>query len=318
MGVGPIGLKTISLASVLAVATPLIAPHAQAATSGHKRAASHHAASYHASVQRGRFHHEYVHREQIRLPHVLVHPEYGRFVIGHHIARWEPASHLAFGAEATDDVVIRHGIARRMGRVSHWVARGGISCVPFARSDSGIDLVGDAWQWWNLAAGVYARGRVPELRSVLAFKSNPHMRLGHVAVVSRIINRREIAIDQANWWSDGMRGNVSRDVPVVDVSEANDWTAVRVGLGYGGTFGAVYPTHGFIYDRPDNGVISADVTAPAPQPQLNPAPRDLRPAVERPWKTYEEVAEAPETPPGRRSVLRAVNSRRTVDDPAQR
>ena len=47
-----------------------------------------------------------------------------------------------------------------------------------------------------------------------------------------------------------MRGGVARSIPVVDVSEANDWTAVRVGLGRSGEFGSVYPTYGFIYDRP--------------------------------------------------------------------
>jgi hypothetical protein len=36
--------------------------------------------------------------------------------------------------------------------------------------------------------------------------------------------------------------------------------------------------------------------APAPQPDLNPAPRDLRPAAERGWQAYEEVAEAPVAP----------------------
>jgi len=36
--------------------------------------------------------------------------------------------------------------------------------------------------------------------------------------------------------------------------------------------------------------------APAPQPTLNPAPRDLRPVAERPWQTFEEVAQAPALP----------------------
>ncbi len=72
------------------------------------------------------------------------------------------------------------------------------------------------------------------------------MRLGHVAVVSRVINPREVEVEHANWWSAGMYGGVARNVPVVDVSAANDWTAVRVGVG-GAQFGSVYPTYGFIY-----------------------------------------------------------------------
>ena len=170
---------------------------------------------------------------------------------------------------------------------------GGISCVPFARNDSGISVAGNAWEWWDNAAGVYARGSVPEPGSVLTFRANGRMRLGHVAVVSRIINAREVEVDHANWWGPGMYGGVARNIPVVDVSEANDWTAVRVGLADGEKFGSVYPTYGFIYDRPDTGVMVASHAAPAPQPELNPAPADLRPAAERGWETYEEVAEAP-------------------------
>lgn len=169
----------------------------------------------------------------------------------------------------------------------------GISCVPYARMLSGIEVPGNAWQWWDNAAGSYARGTHPEPGGVLNFRSNPNMRLGHVAVVRKVVNAREVLIDHANWPSGGMRGGVSHSIAVVDVSEANDWSAVRVELGRSGSFGAVYPTYGFIYARPDHGVLEAAVTAPTPQPELNPAPRDLRPVAERPWRTYEEVAEAP-------------------------
>ncbi|HXT82027.1 MAG TPA: CHAP domain-containing protein [Acetobacteraceae bacterium] len=184
----------------------------------------------------------------------------------------------------------------------------GISCVPYAKMVSGIAIAGNAWQWWDNAAGHYARGARPEPGSVLAFRSNHRMPLGHVAVVDRVVNAREIIIDHANWPSPGMRNGVSHDVAVVDVSEANDWTAVRVELGHGGDFGAVYPTHGFIYDRPDAGVITASVTRPTPQRDLNPAPNDLRPAAERPWRTYEEVAEAPATVPHRTTTTLAASS----------
>ena len=185
-------------------------------------------------------------------------------------------------------------------------ARGGLSCVPFARSDSGISVGGNAWQWWDNAAGVYARGSVPEAGSVLTFRSNGRMRLGHVAVVSRVINPREIQIDHANWWG----GTVTRNIPVVDVSEANDWTAVRVGLSRSGEFGSVYPTYGFIYDRPDTGKMVASSHAPAPQADLNPAPSDLRPATERGWQAYEEVAEAPAASQHHKQPVRVAASHR--------
>ena len=215
--------------------------------------------------------------------------------IRHH-ARPPVASHHAHHALTRRIVRVavhnRHHVVYRHVVYRHMVHTAGISCVPFARKDSGIELPGNAWQWWDNAAGVYARGHVPQPGSVLAFRSNPHMRLGHVAVVTRVINPREIEIDHANW----SHGRVSRGIPVVDVSEANNWTAVRVGLGDGDAFGSVYPTYGFIYDRADTGTMVAAVHAPAPEPVLNPAPRDLRPAAERPWKVYEEVAEAPNGP----------------------
>ncbi|MEA2791208.1 MAG: hypothetical protein QOG73_3614, partial [Acetobacteraceae bacterium] len=172
----------------------------------------------------------------------------------------------------------------------------GISCVPYARQVSGIKVTGNAWQWWENASGLYARGDRPEIGSVLNFRSNGRMHLGHVAVVSRIVNPREVTVDQANWPSGGRLGAVSHDVAIVDVSEANNWSAVRVELDRDGSFGSVYPTYGFIYNRPDTGVVLASVARPVPQPDINPVPSDLRPKAERPWHTVEEVAESPATP----------------------
>jgi hypothetical protein len=169
----------------------------------------------------------------------------------------------------------------------------GISCVPYARQISGIQVGGNAWQWWGNAAGVYARGQRPEVGSVLNFRANGRMRLGHVAVVTQVVNPREVIVDHANWPSGGGRGGISRGVAVVDVSEANNWSAVRVELGRESSFGSVYPTYGFIYNRPDTGTMMASVAHPAPQPAINPVPSDLRPMAERPWHTTEEVAEAP-------------------------
>ena len=175
----------------------------------------------------------------------------------------------------------------------------GISCVPYARQVSGIQVAGNAWQWWDNAVGLYARGDRPEAGSVLNFRANGRMHLGHVAVVTRVVNAREVIVDHANWPSGGGFGGVSHNVAVVDVSEANNWSAVRVELGRGGEFGSVYPTYGFIYKRPDTGLVTASVIRPAPQPAINPIPSDLRPVAERPWRTTEEVAEAPARSTGR-------------------
>lgn len=176
----------------------------------------------------------------------------------------------------------------------------GISCVPYAREVSGIQVAGNAWQWWDNAQGLYARGDRPETGSVLNFRANGRMHLGHVAVVTQVVNAREVIVDQANWPS-GMAGygGVSHHVTVVDVSEANNWSAVRVELGHEGQFGSIYPTYGFIYNRPDTGAVMASVARPAPQPVINRVPSDLRPVAERPWHTVEEVAELPSTLPRR-------------------
>ena len=170
---------------------------------------------------------------------------------------------------------------------------GGIQCVTFARADTGIELSGNASAWWDHAAGVYARGTRPEAGSVLNFRANGAMRMGHVAVVNQIVDSRTIEIDHANWGGPGaVRGGISRDISVVDVSPANDWSAVRVALGHSGEYGSIYPTYGFIYNRPDHGTMIASADHTAPMPALNPAPRDLRGrAIDT---AYDEVAEAPD------------------------
>jgi len=131
-----------------------------------------------------------------------------------------------------------------------------IQCVAFAKQDAGIMIRGNARDWWARAAGIYERGSRPEEGSVLSFRSIGRMPLGHVAVVSGIEDSRTIVIDQSHWNSRG----ITRDMEVKDVSENNDWTAVRVQLSHGGAFGSIYPTHGFIYPRPAKGgeVVAAD------------------------------------------------------------
>ena len=208
------------------------------------------------------------------------------------------------------------GRSYRFGHLLHYASFGrqhvaGISCVPFARSESGIALSGNAATWWDEAEGRYARGNAPEAGSVLNFRANASMHLGHVAVVRDVVNTRQIEIDQANWWGPGGgRGRVSRDVAVIDVSPHNDWTAVRVALGNSGSFGSVYPTYGFIYGRAEGSdpaprVTLAEATGDA---ALNPAPRDLRPRGQRTQlaevhpviageQPAEEVAEAPANAP---------------------
>lgn len=122
-------------------------------------------------------------------------------------------------------------------------------CVPFARAASGVEIYGDAWTWWEQADGRYARGHMPRAGAVVVFARSGRLPLGHVAVVSRVVEKRVAMLTHANWSrQNGERGHAEQDVTLFDVSPANDWSEVKVwfrdpdGLG-----GSVYPVDGFIY-----------------------------------------------------------------------
>lgn len=138
-------------------------------------------------------------------------------------------------------------------------ASGGLSCVPYARAVSGLQVSGNGGQWWSNAAGLSDRGQQPEPGSVMVFRASGGMGRGHVAVVRHVVGAREVLIDHANWAGPGIRrGSVMQNVSVVDVSDRNDWTAVKVQVGHDRTsFGRTYPTYGFIYNRPDASANAA-------------------------------------------------------------
>lgn len=118
-------------------------------------------------------------------------------------------------------------------------------CAPFARMMSGISLFGNAGTWWAKAAGKFARGHLPKIGSVMSFMPTSHMRVGHVAMVSEVVSDREVLLTHANW---SRRGGVETNVRAVDVSDAGDWSKVKVW--YHGALGtSVYPVNGFIYSK---------------------------------------------------------------------
>jgi surface antigen len=92
-----------------------------------------------------------------------------------------------------------------------------LQCVPYARKVSGIQLFGDAHTWWD-QAGRYERGFTPKVGAVMSFHAHGAMRLGHVAMVSRIIDPARCLLRHANWSPiNGMRGQPEDDVRAVDV-----------------------------------------------------------------------------------------------------
>jgi hypothetical protein len=142
----------------------------------------------------------------------------------------------------------------------------GLECAPFARALSGVQLRGDAADWWQAAQGQYDRARIPETGGVLVFARSARLPQGHVAVVARVKSDREILVTQANW----EHGRVTADQPVIDVSPDNTWTSVRVWWPGTKQMGSSpYATHGFI--RPPRR-ISPDQIADA-------TPRALRTAL---------------------------------------
>jgi surface antigen len=149
-------------------------------------------------------------------------------------------------------------------------------CVPFARMVSGIDLFGAAASWWRQAVGRYDQGSLPRAGSVLVFKAISSMRSGHVATVSKVVSDRVIEVTHANWSIiDGRRGRIERNVRVIDVSPANDWSQVRVWWAPMQDLGTrSYPTYGFIYSTPapltnlTAAPVMASVTAKSAAPTL--------------------------------------------------
>jgi surface antigen len=141
-----------------------------------------------------------------------------------------------------------------------------LQCVPYAREVSHIELSGDAFLWWAEASGRYARGSVPVEGAVLNFRSIGRMPLGHVAVVTSVVDSRTILVTQANW----VHGSITNDVTMQDVSPNNDWTEVEVELGDSSRWGAAYPTYGFIYNQPANSTV---IAAAAPSDEVAEAPR---------------------------------------------
>lgn len=142
-------------------------------------------------------------------------------------------------------------LARDGGSLLDYVGQ----CVPFAREASGIRIYGDAWTWWEQARGHYQRGDTPKVGAVIVFARTDRLPLGHVAVVSRVVERRVVMLTHANWSRlKGERGHAEQDVTLFDVSADGDWSEVKVwyrdmdGLG-----GGIYPVYGFIYGAPAAG-----------------------------------------------------------------
>jgi hypothetical protein len=128
-----------------------------------------------------------------------------------------------------------------------------LQCVPYARAQSGVGIWGDANIWWGKAAGRFERSSTPEPGSVIVMRGQGGR--GHVAVVRRVLSEREIVVDHANWLNSG---EIGLDNPVMDVSDDNDWSEVRVWYAPGRHYGGrVYGVQGFILGPSSSQQIAA-------------------------------------------------------------
>lgn len=152
----------------------------------------------------------------------------------------EPSSHSTLAPSAFErapDLAFEP-----IARVTNSRAR--LQCVPFARRESGVEIYGNANTWWRQAQDRYETAQAPAEGAVLVLHGYANANRGHVAVVRQIVSPRLIIVDHANWLN---AGEITRDVPIMDVSEAGDWSEVKVwhvpGRHWGGR---TYDVQGFI------------------------------------------------------------------------
>lgn len=138
-------------------------------------------------------------------------------------------------------------------------SRARLQCVPFARRESGVEIYGNANTWWGQAQERYETAQTPQEGAVLVLEGFNTTARGHVALVREVVSPRLIIVDHANWLN---RGEITRDVPVMDVSEAGDWSEVRVwhvpGRHWGGRS---YNVQGFITNVLTEAARTQSVTA---------------------------------------------------------
>jgi len=142
-----------------------------------------------------------------------------------------------------------------IARVTNSCARS--QCVPFARRESGVEIFGNANTWWRQAQGRYETAENPSEGAVMVLRGYQTNARGHVAVVKEQVSARLLIVDHANWLNGG---EITRDVPVMDVSEAGDWSEVRVwnvpGRHWGGR---AYRVQGFILNLLTEAARAAEV-----------------------------------------------------------
>jgi len=122
-----------------------------------------------------------------------------------------------------------------------------MQCVPYAREASGIPIYGNAHTWWGQAKDKYPRSSRPSVGAVMVLSKTSRLRYGHLAVVTRVIDSRNIEVEHVNWGGDKKtRRIVYKSMPVKDSSKFNDWSQARFWNYPSKSYGSVYAVSGFI------------------------------------------------------------------------
>jgi len=124
---------------------------------------------------------------------------------------------------------------------------GSLQCAPYARRITGLPLYGPAAGWWRQSDRRFAHSSLPRPGAVLVLQATRRLPYGHVSVVRRVLGPREILVAQANWEP----GRIDHDAPVIDVSQRNDWSLVRVWWRPSNAVGLTrFAAYGFILPQP--------------------------------------------------------------------
>ncbi|MBY0564315.1 MAG: CHAP domain-containing protein [Hyphomonadaceae bacterium] len=120
-----------------------------------------------------------------------------------------------------------------------------LQCAIYARQRTGLELSGEARNWWPQADGRYRRASTPSAGAVIVMGGTE---AGHVAVVARVLSARQIVVDHANWLGGG---EIITGALVEDASAANDWSTIRVWNVETNSMGLRdYPVYGFVGPGP--------------------------------------------------------------------
>ena len=131
-----------------------------------------------------------------------------------------------------------------------WYASDHQECVPFVRDRSDIKLYGNAHSWWDQIPK-NQRSHTPAPGAIMVLSDSHKLHYGHLALVTQLINNREIEVTHTNWGSNSStRRRVYEMMRVRDSSTDNDWSEATFWNKDAGSFGFPYPVDGFIHPQP--------------------------------------------------------------------